>query len=124
MKLILNILWFVLGGWISGSLWILAGCLLAVSIIGLPWAPSAFRIAGYTYWPFGRRLVDREPAGSAPGLILNVVWFILVGWWLALHHIALACGLAVTIIGLPFAWAHLKLAICSLAPVHRMVVES
>lgn len=122
MRLLLNILWFVLGGWISGTLWALAGAILAVTVIGLPWTPAAFRIAGFSYWPFGRIVIDRDTRTTS--LFLNVLWLILAGWWLALHHIALAAALAVTIVGIPFAWQHVKLAILSLAPVGKAVVET
>lgn len=121
MRLLLNILWFVLGGWISGTLWLLAGAILAITVIGLPWTPAAFRIAGFSYWPFGRVVVDRDPGVSS--VVLNVLWFVLAGWWLALHHIVLAAGLAVTIIGIPFAWQHVKLAILSLTPVGKGIAE-
>jgi len=121
MRLLLNLLWFVFGGWISGTLWIVAGLVLAVTIIGLPWTPAAFRIAGFSYWPFGKTVVDRN-LGPA-NLLLNIVWFIFAGWWLALHHIVLAAALAVTIIGIPFAWQHLKLAVISLSPVGKAIVE-
>jgi len=121
MRLLLNILWFVLGGWLSGSLWILAGILLAITVIGLPWTPAAFRIASFSYWPFGRMVVDRD-AGVGSGC-LNVLWLVLAGWWLALHHILLAAALAVTIIGIPFALQHVKLALLSLTPVGKGVIE-
>lgn len=129
MRLILNILWFVLGGWISGSLWMLAGLLLAITIIGLPWASAAFRIAGFSYWPFGRQVVSRSDLGGSDlgtgpiGLLLNVIWFILGGWYLAINHIILGVGLCVTIIGIPFGLQHLKLAVISLAPVGKSVVR-
>ena len=121
MSLLLNILWFILGGWISGTLWILAGVILAITIIGLPWTPAAFRIASFSYWPFGRIVIERDP--SVPSGCLNILWFVLAGWWLALHHVVLAVGLAVTIIGIPFAWQHVKLAVLSLTPVGKAVVE-
>lgn len=131
MRLILNILWFLLGGWISGSLWILAGLLLALTVVGLPWAMAAFRIAGFSYWPFGRQVVSRAELnrrgdlGTGPvGLLLNILWFILGGWYLAVQHIVLGVGLCVTIIGIPFGLQHLKLAIISLAPVGKAVVET
>ncbi len=117
MTLLLNILWFILGGWISGTLWVLAGVILAITIIGLPWTPAAFRLAGFSYWPFGRTVVDRDPGPVS--LLLNILWLVLAGWWLALHHIVLAVGLAVTIIGIPFAWQHVKLAMLSLVPVGK-----
>jgi uncharacterized membrane protein YccF (DUF307 family) len=122
MRLLLNLLWFVLGGWISGTAWILAGLILAITVVGLPWTPAAFRIAGFSYWPFGRTVVDRDPGPMS--LLLNVLWFVLAGWWLALHHLVLAVGLAVTIIGIPFAWQHLKLAALALAPVGKTVTEA
>jgi uncharacterized membrane protein YccF (DUF307 family) len=121
VRLILNILWFIFGGWIAGTAWVLAGVLLAITVVGLPWTPAAFRIAGFAYWPFGKVVVDRDNGPTS--LLLNVVWFIFAGWWLALHHIVLAIGLAVTLIGIPFAWQHVKLALISLTPVGKAVIE-
>jgi uncharacterized membrane protein YccF (DUF307 family) len=122
MRLLLNVLWFVLGGWISGTLWILAGVIFAITIIGLPFAPSAFRIAGFSYAPFGKAV---DPNNSRVGnVLLNILWLIVAGWWLALHHVVLAVALAVTIIGIPFAIQHLKLAILSLTPVGARVIET
>jgi len=121
MRLLLNLLWFILGGWISGSLWILAGLLLAVTVVGLPWTPAAFRMAGFSYWPFGKVVVDRDFGPTS--VVLNILWLVLAGWWLALHHLALAFALAITLIGIPFAWQHVKLAVLSLTPVGKAVVE-
>jgi uncharacterized membrane protein YccF (DUF307 family) len=122
MRLLLNVLWFILGGWISGTLWILAGCVFAITIVGLPWVPAAWRIAGFSYWPFGREIVPHVRAGAGSAL-LNILWLILAGWWLALAHIAIAVPQAISIIGIPFAWQHVKLAILSLTPVGKTVVE-
>jgi uncharacterized membrane protein YccF (DUF307 family) len=121
MRLLLNVLWFIFGGCISGTLWLLAGLILAVTIVGLPWTPAAFRLASFSYWPFGRILIDRDDGPTS--CLLNVLWLVLAGWWLALHHIVLAIPLAVSIIGLPFAFQHLKLAAASLTPVGKMVIE-
>lgn len=122
MRLLLNILWFILGGWISGTLWLLAGAILACTLIGLPWTPAAFRMGFFSYAPFGKTIDEGQ--GGPTSLILNVVWFVLAGWWLALHHLVLAAALAVTTIGIPFAWQHVKLAAISFAPVGRTVVEA
>jgi uncharacterized membrane protein YccF (DUF307 family) len=122
MSTLLNLLWFIFGGWISALAWIVSGCLLAITVIGLPWTPAAFRLAGFSAWPFGREVVT-QPGGQDVSFLLNVVWFILAGWWLAVHHVILAALLAVTLIGIPFAIQHLKLAVISLAPVGKMVVE-
>ncbi len=123
MRTLLNVLWFIFGGgFISGTLWLLAGVILAITVVGLPWTPAAFRLASFSYAPFGRTIVERDV--GATSLLLNVVWFVFAGWWLALHHVVLAIPLAISIIGIPFAWQHLKLAMISLAPVGRAVVEA
>jgi uncharacterized membrane protein YccF (DUF307 family) len=130
MALILNILWFIFGGWISGLAWLLAGVLLAITIVGLPWTQAAFRIAGFSFAPFGRHVVPRRTLGGhgdlgtgSLGVVLNVVWVVLAGWWLALHHVVLAVALMLTIIGIPFGLQHLKLALISFAPIGLRVIE-
>lgn len=131
LGLLFNVAWLVLGGVWMAAAWLLAAVILAVTIIGLPWARSAFTIARYTFLPFGHRVVARdtytgqEDLGTgALGLLGNLVWLVLAGWWLALGHLVVGAGLAVTVIGLPFAWAHLKLAGIALWPVGRMVVPA
>src|SRR6185369_8724506 len=121
MRLLLNILWFIFGGWISGTAWLLAGVILAITVVGLPWTPAAFRMAGFSYWPFGRIVVDRDDGPAS--FLLNIVWLVFAGWWLALHHIVLAVPLAISIIGIPFAWQHVKLAGLALTPVGKAIVE-
>ncbi len=123
MRLLLNLLWFIFGGWISGTLWFLAGCVFAITIIGLPWVPAAWRIAGFSYWPFGRQIVDHPNAGAG-SVLLNILWLVLAGWWLAIGHIVIAIPQAISIIGIPFAWQHVKLAVLSLTPVGKVVVET
>ena len=130
MRLLLNVLWFVLGGWISLIAWTLAGLLLAITIVGLPWTKAAFRMAGFSAAPFGRHVVPKalaEPSAAPSGCldaVLNVVWFLAAGWWLALHHLVLAAALFVTVIGIPFGLQHLKLAVLSLSPVGVRVAET
>jgi len=121
MRLFLNILWFILGGFVSGAAWFLAGLIMAITIVGLPWTPAAFRLAKFSFWPFGREVVQHDP-GIGSGC-LNILWFVLAGWWLALHHVLLAIPLAISIIGIPFAWQHIKLAALALAPVGKAVIE-
>jgi uncharacterized membrane protein YccF (DUF307 family) len=120
MIFLLNLVWMIFGGGLLSAIgWALAGLLMALSIIGLPWTPAALRVAEYSLLPFGRRI---ETVGSTSvSLLGNVIWFVLAGWWLALGHVLMAIALAVTIIGLPFAWAHLKLARLTLAPVGTSV---
>jgi len=131
IALILNVIWVVLGGFLMFLGWLLAALLMVVTIIGIPWARSAFSIAFYSLWPFGREAIDRsvltgeEDLGTGLlGLVGNVIWFLLAGWWLALGHVTAAIANAVTIIGIPLAWAHLKLAAISLFPVGKTIVDT
>ena len=121
MSFLLNILWLVFGGLAAALAWVIAAAIMAITIIGLPWAFAAMRIALYTFLPFGHEIRSRPDAGMLSTLG-NIIWFVLAGWWLALGHLILAVGLAITIIGIPFAWAHLKLAGASLFPVGREIV--
>lgn len=126
VSLVLNILWVVLGGIWMALGWLLAAVIMAITIIGLPWTRAALTIAAYTFLPFGQTVVDRprSPVGKTLGLVGNIIWLVLAGWWLALGHLVTAVLLAITIIGLPFAWAHLKLAGVSLWPVGKEVVSN
>jgi uncharacterized membrane protein YccF (DUF307 family) len=130
MRLLLNILWFIFGGWLSGLLWLLGGLILALTIVGLPYTAAAWRIAGFAFWPFGKEIVSREivtgeqDIGTGPvGFVLNVIWFVFAGWYIALSHLMIAFAEAITIIGLPFAFKDLQLAQIAFAPVGKIVVE-
>ena len=129
MSLLLNLLWIVFGGLWMAVGWVVAAVIMAITIIGLPWARAAFNIAVYTFLPFGQTAVSRaahtgrEDLGTSPlGTLGNIIWFVLAGWWLAFGHLFFALGQAITIIGLPFAWAHLKLAGLALWPIGKMIV--
>ncbi len=131
VSLVLNILWIVIGGFWMAAGWLLAAVIMAITIIGLPWARAAFNIAVYTLLPFGQKAVPRDTylgqgdIGTGPlGVIGNIIWFVLAGWWLALGHLITAALLAVTIIGIPFAWAHLKLAGIALWPIGKVIVPA
>jgi uncharacterized membrane protein YccF (DUF307 family) len=131
VSIFLNILWILLGGLWMAAAWVVAGVIMAITIIGLPWARAAFNIAVYTLLPFGQKAVRRDSLtgysdiGTGPlGLIGNLIWLVLAGWWLALAHIITAVVLAVTIIGIPFAWAHLKLAGIALWPIGKVIVPA
>jgi uncharacterized membrane protein YccF (DUF307 family) len=126
----LNILWIIFGGLWMAVGWLIAAVIMAITIIGLPWAWAAFNIASYTLLPFGRKAVSRaeysgRDIGTGPfGLLGNIIWLVLAGWWLALGHLITAVLLAVTIVGIPFAWAHLKLAGIALWPIGKGIVPA
>jgi uncharacterized membrane protein YccF (DUF307 family) len=131
VSLVLNVLWIVFGGAWMALGWLFAAVIMAITIIGLPWARAALNIAVYTLLPFGQRAVPRDSytgqndlGTGAFGLIGNVIWLGLAGWWLALAHLVTAVALAVTIVGIPFAWAHLKLAGIALWPIGKVIVPA
>lgn len=131
VSILLNVLWILIGGaWMAFG-WLVAAIVMAITIIGLPWARAAFNIAAYTLLPFGSRAVRRDEltgasdVGTGPfGFIGNLIWLVLAGWWLALGHLITAVLLAVTIVGIPFAWAHLKLAGIALWPIGKVIVPA
>ena len=129
MSLLLNVLWILCGGLHMAVAWIIAAFIMAITIIGLPWARAAFNIALYTLLPFGQKAVPRAQVTGAEdlgtgllGTLGNIIWLVLAGWWLALGHLITAFLLMLTIIGIPFAWAHLKLAGIALWPIGKMIV--
>jgi uncharacterized membrane protein YccF (DUF307 family) len=131
MSVLLNLLWIIFGGLWMALAWVVAAILMAITIVGLPWTRAAFNIALYTLLPFGQRAVSRaeytgrDDLGTGPlGVIGNLIWFVIAGWWLTLLHLMTAVLLAVTIIGLPFAWAHVKLAGLALWPIGKMIVPN
>jgi uncharacterized membrane protein YccF (DUF307 family) len=131
LSLLLNLLWMFFGGIWMAVAWLIAAAIMAITIVGLPWTRAAFNIASYTLLPFGRKAVSRgeylgeDSIGTGPlGFIGNLSWLILAGWWLALGHLITAILLAVTIVGIPFAWAHLKLAGLALWPIGKMIVDA
>jgi uncharacterized membrane protein YccF (DUF307 family) len=129
LRFLLNLLWFVLGGLLMGLAWWLAGLLCAITVVGIPWARACFVIGNFSFWPFGQEAVSRRELSGRPdpgtgplGLVGNVIWFVVVGWWLATGHVASALACFVTIVGIPFGIQHLKLALIALAPIGMEVV--
>jgi uncharacterized membrane protein YccF (DUF307 family) len=122
-NLLLNILWLIFCG-----LWMAIGYLVAalicfILIITIPFGIASLRIAGFVLWPFGRTTVERPGAGAG-SFIGNVIWVVFAGWWLALGHLITSIPLFLSIIGIPFGWANLKLIPISLMPLGREVVQT
>ena len=130
MGLIGNILWFFFGGAIMGLGWWLAGLVAFLSIVGIPWGKACFVIGQFAFFPFGKEAVSRRDLSQrddigtgALGLVGNIVWFLLAGFWLAIGHIVSAVACFVTIIGIPFGIQHLNLAAIALAPIGKTIVD-
>ncbi|GAA1924048.1 YccF domain-containing protein [Nocardioides marmoribigeumensis] len=121
MRLILNVIWLVLAGFGMFLGYLLAGVLMCLTVVGIPFGIAAFRIGTYALWPFGRRVVARPTAGLGSG-IGNVLWLVLAGWWLALGHLLSGIALCLTVIGIPLGIASFKLVPVSLLPLGKEIV--
>lgn len=126
MALILNIIWFVFGGGlVAWFLWVVLGSLLFLTVVGIPFGFAAFRIAGFAAFPFGKELVDSRALGEERVMgtgLANFLWIILAGIWLAISHILAGASLCLTIIGIPFGFAHFRLAAVCFAPLGKRPV--
>ena len=123
MRLILNVIWLVLAGFWLALLYAFFGILAFILIITIPFGFACFRIAGFSLWPFGRR-IERRPGAGAPSLIGNIIWVIFFGWELALAHLVTGIALCVTIIGIPLGLANFKLIPVSLLPLGTEIVPT
>jgi len=123
MRVILNVIWFVLCGLWMAIAYAIAGLIAFVLIITIPFGIAAFRIANYVLWPFGRTIAPRETAGVG-SVIGNIVWVILFGWELALGHLIAGVVLCLTIIGIPLGLANFKMIPISLLPLGVRIVPS
>ncbi len=122
MRLLLNIIWFVLAGLWMAIGYAFAALICFVFIITIPFGIAALRIGMFALWPFGKTVVKRADAGIASG-IGNVLWFVLCGWWLALMHLLTGVLLCLTVIGIPLGLGSFKLIPVSLLPFGREIVS-
>lgn len=108
-----NIIWFLCGGILGGLSWMLAGILWCITIVGIPIGVQCFKLAGLSFFPFGKEV---DYGGGAGSFILNIIWLLVTGIPLALEHLTFGIVLCVTIIGIPFGLQHFKLAKLALMP--------
>lgn len=123
LQLFLNVLWLVLVGFWMALGYLAAAIICFILIVTIPFGVAALRIGGFVLWPFGREAVERPDAGAVSA-VGNVIWLVFAGWWLALGHLLTSIALAVTIIGLPFAWINLKMIPLCLMPLGREIIDS
>ncbi|MCB1143099.1 MAG: YccF domain-containing protein [Leptospiraceae bacterium] len=122
MSFLGNIVWLIFGGLFTGLSYIISGLLICITIIGIPFGMQAIRVGMATFAPFGKSYKSSDDNGILK-TVFNIIWLIFFGWEIALMHITSAGILAVTIIGLPFAYQHLKLIPISLLPFGRDLVK-
>jgi uncharacterized membrane protein YccF (DUF307 family) len=121
MGVILNVIWLIVAGIELAIAYVLAGVVLCITIVGIPFGLQAFKLAGFALWPFGRAVVRSKTPGFVAA-IGNILWVVLAGWWLALAHILTGVLLCLTIIGIPMGIANFKMTRVAFAPFGRDVV--
>lgn len=123
MRSIGNILWVVFGGFWLALTYFVAGLVMCITIIGIPFGIQAFKMAGFAFWPFGYTIV-RSPRGGVLEMVFNVIWLILFGWAIFVVHIVAGLLLCITIIGIPFGIQAFKLSVLALMPFGRTIVHA
>jgi uncharacterized membrane protein YccF (DUF307 family) len=123
LRLILNVLWLVLAGWWLAIGYLIGAVIMTITIIGIPFAKQALKLAGYALWPFGRTLIPAEGRHKGLSVFANILWFVLAGWWLALGQLVAGCLLCITIIGIPLGVASFKMAGAALVPFGKQIVN-
>jgi len=121
MKSLGNIIWLIIGGLLIAIIYYIVGLLMCLTIIGIPFGVQLFKLGTYALWPFGHEMLDKPNEPGCLSIVMNLIW-VLLGWWeIALLHVI--CGLIflVTIIGIPFALQHFKMAIASIFPFGKEV---
>jgi uncharacterized membrane protein YccF (DUF307 family) len=124
VKTVLNVIWLVFAGFWMALGYLVAAILLAITIIGLPFAKQSLKLGRYALWPFGRALIQSPTRSKSLSVVGNVLWFVLAGWWLALGHLLTGVALCLTIIGIPLGVADIKMAGAALVPFGRQIVSA
>ena len=124
MGCFMNVLWLVLGGIITALEYVVSSLLLMVTIVGIPLGMQTLKLAGLALWPFGKTVRTAERAGGCLHILMNALWILLGGIWIALSHLVFGAILCITVIGIPFGLQHFKLAGLALTPFGKDIVES
>ena len=123
MKIIGNIIWLIFGGLITALEYLISSVLMMITIVGIPFGIQTLKLAGLALWPFGKKVVTHERSNGCLYIIFNVIWILVGGIWISLTHVLFGVLLFITIIGIPFAKQHFKLASLALTPFGKDVVS-
>jgi uncharacterized membrane protein YccF (DUF307 family) len=124
MNLILNLIWFIFGGFFLALGYFLFGVLACLLIVTIPAGVASFRMAKFALWPFGRSVVQPVEGTGGLSTVTNVIWFVVAGLWLTVGHVTTAVAQAVTIVGIPLAIANLRMIPVTCFPFGRRIVSS
>ncbi len=122
MRTLGNLIWLIFGGIITAIEYLIASLLLMITIIGIPFGLQTLKLASLALWPFGRTTVARESTTGCLSTIMNIIWIFIGGIWISLTHLIFGLILAITIIGIPFARQHFKMATLALTPFGKEIV--
>ncbi|MFT5819411.1 MAG: uncharacterized membrane protein YccF (DUF307 family) [Crocinitomix sp.] len=112
---IANMVWFIFGGLIIALEYVIASILILFTVVGVSFAKETLKIGSLNSSPFGKRVYQKHNFGQ-PSLFLNIIWILFGGIWIALSHLILGTAFAITIIGIPFAQKHYRMAAIALIP--------
>lgn len=124
MRILGNIIWLIFGGLISAIEYVIASLLMMITIIGIPFGLQTLKLATLALWPFGKKVVNHERSNGCLYIIFNLIWILIGGIWIALTHLVFGVLLFITIIGIPFARQHFKLASLALTPFGKDIVDA
>lgn len=124
MRFLGNLIWLIFGGILIAIEYLFASILLMLTIVGIPFGLQTLKFAGLALWPFGQRVVTHERSNGCIYLIFNVIWILVGGFWIAVSHLLLGLVFFITIIGIPFAKQHFKMAGLALTPFGKDVVRA
>ncbi|MDO5570028.1 MAG: YccF domain-containing protein [Bacteroidales bacterium] len=116
-----NILWLILGGFITAVEYFISGALLCLTIIGIPFGYQVFKLGILALWPFGATITTKPEAGGCLNVFMNILWILIGGIWIALTHLIFGVICCITIIGIPFGLQHFKLAALAIAPFGKQI---
>jgi uncharacterized membrane protein YccF (DUF307 family) len=119
-----NLLWLVLAGWWLALGYLLFGVVACILVVTIPFGLQAFKLAGFTLWPFGRVAIDRPGSDPALGCLGNVIWLVFCGVELAIAHVIAGVLLCLTVVGVPLGLACFKLIPLALAPFGKEIVPA
>ena len=123
MKCIGNIIWLIFWGIAIAIEYFVSSILMFVTIVGIPFGLQTLKLAGLALWPFGREARYKEKATGCLATIMNLIWILVGGIWISVSHVCFGIILGITIIGIPFARQHFKLAGLALTPFGREIVR-
>ncbi len=122
MRIFLNLIWLLFGGIFTFFEYVVSSLLMMITIIGIPFGLQTLKMATLALWPFGKEIITVPARGGCLNVLMNILWIFLGGFWICLSHLGFGLLLLITIIGIPFAKQHFKLAGLALTPFGKEVV--